>query len=80
MVPAEYRKEILTTNMIAKATASASDQSMFQLFTIWKNYIEPDGDFNLECGFCLQRILQNWIGMQATLIELEKEDQLMNSI
>lgn len=78
MIPAEYRKEILLTNMISQAIAVASDPSMFYLATIWKNYISPDEE--LSCGQCLSRILGNYRSIQPDLVELEKEANLLNQL
>jgi hypothetical protein len=40
-IPSNYRKEILETNLISSAIASASDPAMQYLGTIWKNYVNP---------------------------------------
>ena len=78
MIPAEYRKEILMTNMIAKAQAFAGDHSMFYLFTIWKNYIEPDLDAG--CGKCFERILSNFKTLQPLFIKLEQSNNLLEGL
>jgi hypothetical protein len=80
MIPAEYRKEILETNMIGRAQAISSDASMLYLFTIWKNYIEPDENLNMACGFCLERILKNWKGLQDEMVRMEREEKLLGSL
>jgi hypothetical protein len=77
-IPPEYRKEILHTNMISGAVATASDASMSYLGIIWKNYIDPNE--NMDCGLCLQRILENYRQMQPSLIELEKESNLLDQV
>ncbi len=80
LIPANYRKEILETNMITHAQSTASDTGMYYLFTIWKNYVEPNADMKVECGFCLERILKNYNEMLPVLIELEKESNLLNGL
>lgn len=76
-IPAEYRREILLTNMIATAVPNMQDKAMHYLFTIWKNYINPEekGD----CILCFKRVLDNYKAMQETLIELERESNLLKN-
>lgn len=76
LIPEEYRKELLETNMISKASAVASNASMFYLFTIWSNYVEPG--LEIGCGSCLERILNNYEQLLPTFIELEKSRKLLN--
>lgn len=79
-IPAEYRKEILETNMISQATANQADTSMFYLLTIWQNYVEPNEIIDIGCGICKERILKNYRELQATLVELEKQSKLLNAL
>lgn len=78
LIPAEYRKEILLTNMIGRAIPVYSDSSMFYLGTIWKNYVSPDE--SLECGLCLERILTNYRQLEPLFIELEKQNNLLDAL
>lgn len=78
MIPAEYRSEILLTNMINTAQAHAGDRSMVYLVTIWKNYLEPDLD--MTCGQCYSRVLASWKTIVGELIVLERESNLLNYI
>jgi molybdopterin-guanine dinucleotide biosynthesis protein A len=78
LIPAIYRKEILEMNMINTATANASDPKMHYLFTIWKTNIEED--LKEDCGLCLQKVLRHYKALQGTLIELEKESSLLNTL
>lgn len=78
MIPAEYRREILQTNMISQAIASNADTSMHYLGTIWKTYVSPDED--LGCGMCLERILNNYRQLQPILVEMEQESRLLDTI
>lgn len=63
--------------MIATAQANQSDKAMHYLFTIWKNYINPEE--KNECNLCLKRVLDNYKAMQETLIELERESNLLKN-
>jgi hypothetical protein len=74
LIPAEYRREILETNMISKAIAIASDASMHYLGTIWKNYVAEE---DLTCGACLTRVLENYRQLQQVFIDMEKESKLL---
>lgn len=77
LIPAEYRKEILELNMIDQAQAVGSDATMQYLGVIWKNYVEPD--FSPDCNLCYGRVLENFRNLKKILIELEKQDKLLNS-
>jgi hypothetical protein len=79
-IPAEYRKEILETNMISRATASAADPSMSYLMNIWQTYVEPFEIIDMGCGFCKERILGNYRQLQPVLITLEKDSNLLKSL
>lgn len=78
MIPAEYRREILDTNMINRASAHTGDASMNYLGVIWNNYIAPEE--NLSCSLCLERVLSNFKSLQPYLIELEKESKLLSEL
>lgn len=78
LIPAEYRKEILLTNMISNAQAIAGDRSMGYLFTIWKNYIEPG--ISESCNMCYARVLNNYKGLQDAFVQLEKDANLLNEV
>jgi hypothetical protein len=77
-IPSNYRKEILETNLISSAIASASDPAMQYLGTIWKNYVNPME--KLDCGMCLERVLNNYRQLQPVMIEMEKERKLLGSV
>lgn len=80
LIPAEYRKEMLDTNMISGAVASSADPSMYYLFVIWKNYVEPSVPLDINCTLCLTRILTNLQQMQEVFVGLERESQLLKSL
>ena len=77
-IPAEYRKEILELNMISKAQAQGADPSMAYLGTVWKEYVSPDED--LGCGLCLSRILDNFRQLQPTMVAMEKQSKLLDTL
>jgi hypothetical protein len=79
-IPAEYRTEILETNMVSKAQAIQGNPSMHYLFTIWKNYVEPTVDLDMECAQCLTRILNNYSQLMPAFIELEKQQRLLKAV
>lgn len=76
LIPAEYRREILQLDMISRANAQGSDPSMLHLAVVWKNYIEPD--FEGGCPLCYSRVLTTFRSMQDDLIELERNENLLN--
>lgn len=78
LIPDEYRKEILLTNMINKAQAVEGDVVMNYLFTVWKNYVEPT--IIVTCNLCLARVLDNYKALQETFIQMEKESQLLKEV
>ncbi|MGE9312879.1 hypothetical protein ACLOAU_14625 [Niabella sp. CJ426] len=78
MIPSEYRKEILEMDMIANAQATASDNTMYYLATIWKNYIEPT--FQGDCNLCYARVLNSYKQLFPDLIELEKQSKLIDEV
>lgn len=77
LIPQEYRTEILQTNMVANAVAVSTDANMYYLATIWRNYVSPE---DITCSLCLERILKNYKQLLPTLIEMEKQKNLLNSI
>lgn len=76
-IPGEYRKEILDLEMIDKAIPNNTDNTMHYLSVIWKNYIEPD--FDAACNLCYSRVLDNMKKLKPILIEIEKENRLLNN-
>lgn len=81
-IPAEYRREILLTNMIGMAVPSQHSKQnkdpMYFLFTYWKVYINPDE--KADCNLCYTRILNNYKSMLPVLIELEKEANILKEV
>lgn len=77
LIPAEYRKEILDLQMIERAVAKDGDECMHYLNVIYKNYIDPEHD--PTCNLCHARVLKNFRNLKQTLIELEKNNNLLQS-
>lgn len=77
LIPAAYRKTIISQNLIFGALAYEGDAKMIYLFTVWKEYIEPG--IELGCGKCLERVLKNFREMQPFLVKLESDSNLLNS-
>jgi len=80
LIPAEYRREILQTNMISQAIANTADPSMYYLLNIWQTYVDPANKIDVGCGLCREQILNNYRGIQETLVTLEKQSQLLASL
>lgn len=78
LIPQEYRKEILDLDMIESASATAESSNMHYLIVVWQNYIEKD--FQPDCNLCLGRVLDSFKQMKKSLIELEREYQLLKSL
>lgn len=78
LIPAEYRREILLTNMITQAIASNSNESMMYLGRVWKEYVAPNE--SLDCGLCLERVLGNYRQLLPVFVELAKEESLLDQI
>lgn len=78
LIPAVYRREILETDSISTAIASTGNPTMMYLATIWKNYINPQE--SLECGLCMERILNNYRQMQPVFVEMERNASLLESL
>jgi hypothetical protein len=57
---------------------TSKDPAMQYLGTIWKNYVNPME--KLDCGMCLERVLNNYRQLQPVMIEMEKERKLLGSV
>jgi hypothetical protein len=74
LIPKEYRDEILKMDMISRAVGIPSDNCMYYLFTIWKQYVEPDIG---NCPLCFQRVLENYRKLQQTFIDMKVNEELL---
>ncbi len=80
LIPINYVIAIVEKNIIANSVPISSNQYMKYLFTIWYNYIEPNSEGDLGCPYCLNNILGNFKAMQDDLIEIYKQDKLINML
>jgi len=81
-IPDNVRSQIILSeeNPITKAVPVQVNYHMNLLFEVWFTFIEPNTTKKYNCPICLQNILDNFRQMQGALVELEKENQLLNSI
>ena len=80
MIPASFRDKILETNSIYKAVAIPQDPHMKILFTVWTTYVNPGGGLEPECTKCLGEILGYYKTLQEYMIEMRRQDQLLNDL
>ena len=78
MIPAKYRAFIVENNLIYKAIANPADTHMRQLFEIWVTCVEPGKKDDFHCNICLSNILANYREIEQTLVQLVKEDKLID--
>lgn len=78
-IPADYRRKILF-DWLPTATPALDKPEMLNLFNAWFLFIQPNGVQNRDCPICVNNVLQNWKAMQAALVALEKQDNLLLAI
>lgn len=86
-IPDDIRSQMLHGNYIFKAVANEQDAHMIMLFIIYANYIEPynpsykyaDGRIIDACPICLTQILDKFKMLESYLIEMEKQQNLIES-
>lgn len=78
-LPADYRKEILSMNLINKAQPNEGNPAMNYLFQAYSIYIDPAAQLNITCGSCLSDILNKWKVLSPVLLSLERESNLIKS-
>jgi hypothetical protein len=79
-IPKEYRDNLLAENVIYKACASKTDRHMLILFTIWTTYVDPNGENNLDCPYCINNILNNFKQLQPSLVEAAKNEKILDEL
>jgi len=81
-IPDNVRQQRILTaeDPIANAKAVAGNQQMLLLFSIWFEFIEPNGTPKPSCPACLQAVLDNFQQMRSALVELENENELLNML
>lgn len=77
-MPSHIRKEILKRDLIRKALGQ--NEYMKYLFEVWYLYIEPNAEKQWECGICRSNVKENFLKIETELINLEKENNLLNAI
>lgn len=78
LIPAHIRKEIIQRNVVA--LASDRNEFMLYLFETWKLYVDSAGSLDWECGYCRANIKENFTKILPDLIELQKEQNLLDAI
>lgn len=77
MIPPEYRTKVLTDNFIYKAAPISSDKHLRILAYIYQTFIDP-AELDLDCSFCVTALLDKFKHLQPFLVELEREDKLLD--
>jgi hypothetical protein len=78
LIPAKHRRLIVENNLIYKAIPQPGDLHMESLRIIWATCIEPNGNNDPSCNTCLNRILGNFRELETTLVEMVREDNLLD--
>jgi hypothetical protein len=81
-IPDRIRSERLMTmdDPIENAQAVSSNLQMQLLFAIYTEFLFPGKEEDINCWRCLNRIINCFKEMRPYLIQLEKENHLLNSI
>lgn len=79
-IPIEYRNNILINDRINKARPNAANEDANYLFTIWQIYVDREATLDINCGSCVQNILNNFKQLQPVLIELKKQETLLKNL
>lgn len=79
-IPKEYRDQILDENMIYKAIPASTDRHMRILFTIWTQYVDPNGENDLGCPYCVTNVLNNFKQLEQILIDIRKQEQILDEL
>lgn len=82
LIPDVIRSERILTpaDPIRNAVANKYNSHMLLLYTVWYEYVEPNGKGDIDCGICLGRVLKNYRAMRAELEQLEAENNLINAV
>jgi len=82
MIPDIIRSEylVIPTDPIAEAVPYKGNPHMQVLFKVWYEFIEPASQGNIECGHCLNRIIDNFKAMKPELVKLEKEYRILKEL
>ena len=80
LIPAKYRALLLDGNTIYKAIPNAQDSHMQILHTVWSTFVDPEGENDLGCPYCINNILTSFRDLQSELVALAKEEKLLDSL
>lgn len=78
-IPDNVRSQrlLVADDPIQNAITASSDPHMQLLMAIWFEFVEPNGDMNLNCPFCLNNVLTNFRAILPYLLALEKDYQII---
>lgn len=81
-IPAQVRdnKILNVHDPIQHAIASSKDPHMMSLAKIWYTFVEPHAEKSYDCPKCMANILHNYREIKPTLVELKREDKLLESL
>lgn len=71
---------LVSSDPILNAQGHKNNEHMRLLFDIWFEFVEPYGQKNWNCPYCLGRVLDNFRAMRPVLLELEKEYRILNQL
>ena len=81
-VPDEVRSQrlMIPADPIGSAVAVTSNPKMQELFAIYSLFVNPNADhLDINCHFCLARILDTFQRMQPYLVQLESEAEFLKA-
>lgn len=79
-IPKQLRDEILTENYIANVVSITDNVYMQYLWTVWYEYVDIGGELDIECGYCRAAVIENFMKLQPALIEIHKEEKLLEKL
>lgn len=77
-IPGDKRQLILERNMVVNA--NGVNEFMKYLFEVWYLFIEPNGSKNWDCGYCRQNVKNNFEKLLPSMIEMEKQKNLLDAV
>lgn len=78
-IPHEYRVKILMI-WLPQAKLKLADPFFLNLWNLYFIYIEPNGVKKPNCDKCKLNVFNQWIKLQADLMDAEKEYRLLEKI
>lgn len=78
-IPDNVRSErlLIPSDPIGSAIMASTNPEMQLLMAIWYEFVEPTGNANLNCPFCLNNVLTNFRAIMPELLSLEREYQIL---